>query len=200
MLYKELTFAPGALHSELQQQTIWNTVNTQKSPPWACDKGCAEACAERFSALNIKMLFGCFRSAPLITICWGFAGVIESMLIAELWRVKRACGAPWVSKSTHPRKFGNHVTVHRPPARPSAPQGNQCSISHFLASLGAQEDWYCTHIAHQCCDQLTAVNRAPLTSITWPYHGFRCRAIEVEYFSKLSTDKLLVFKWLQTHV
>ena len=24
-------------------------------------------------------------------------------------------GAPWGSKSTHPRKFGNHVTVHRPP-------------------------------------------------------------------------------------
>ena len=23
-----------------------------------------------------------------------------------------ASGAPWVSKSTHPRKFGNHVTVH----------------------------------------------------------------------------------------
>ena len=37
--------------------------------------------------------------------------------VAELWRAKRACEAPWVSKSTHPRKFGNHVTVHRPPAR-----------------------------------------------------------------------------------
>ena len=59
-------------------------------------------------------------------------------ILAELWR---ACGAPWVRKSTHPRKFGNHVTVHRPqPARPSAPQENQCSISHFLASLVAQED------------------------------------------------------------
>ena len=41
-------------------------------------------------------------------------------IIAELWRAKRACGAPWVSKSTHPRKLGNHVTVHRPQlARPS---------------------------------------------------------------------------------
>ena len=89
-------------------------------------------------------------------------------MIAELWRAKRACGAPWVSKSTHPRKFGNHVTVHRPPAaRPSAPQGNQYSIPHFLTSLGAQEDWYCTHIAHQGCDQLTAV-KTRLTSITWP--------------------------------
>ena len=70
---------------------------------------------------------------------------ISTSLIAELWRAKRACGAPWVSKSTHPRKYGNHVTVHRPPARPpaarpSAPQGNQCLIPHFLASLGAQED------------------------------------------------------------
>ena len=32
---------------------------------------------------------------------------------------KRPCGAPWLSKSTHARKFGKHVTVHRPPARPS---------------------------------------------------------------------------------
>ena len=64
-----------------------------------------------------------------------------TLFIAELWRAKRACGAPWVSKSTHPRKFGNHVTVHRPqPARPSAPQENQYSISHFLAILVAQED------------------------------------------------------------
>ena len=70
------------------------------------------------------------------------------IMIAELWRAKRACGAPCVSKSTHPRKFGNYVTVHRPPAlppsrpsvRPSTPQENQCSISHFLASLGARED------------------------------------------------------------
>ena len=30
---------------------------------------------------------------------------------------KRASGAPWVSKSTHPRKIGNHVTVHRPSVR-----------------------------------------------------------------------------------
>ena len=39
-------------------------------------------------------------------------------ILAELWRAKRACGAPWVSKSTHPRKFGNHVT-DRPSNRPS---------------------------------------------------------------------------------
>ena len=90
----------------------------------------------------------------------------------------RASGAPWVSKSTHPRKFG--FSRHRAPhaARPSAPQDNQCWISHFLANLGAQENWYCTHIARQCCDQLTAVKTwYPLTSITWLYRGLRCRPI-----------------------
>ena len=50
MLYREQTFAPRAFHSQLQQQT--NTINTQKCAPWACNKGCAEACAERFSALK----------------------------------------------------------------------------------------------------------------------------------------------------
>ena len=38
-------------------------------------------------------------------------------------------------------------------------------------------------IAHQCCDQLTAVKTGhPLTSTTWPYRGLKCRPIEVEYF------------------
>ena len=118
---------------------------------------------------------------PLVCLQW-------RLVIAELWRAKRACGSPWVSKSTHPRKFGNQVTAHLPPARPSVlttgqPMFNLTLSGHFLASLGAEEDWYCTHIAHQCCDQLTAVKTGyPLTSITWPYHGLRCRPIEVEYF------------------
>ena len=34
-------------------------------------------------------------------------------------REARASGAPWVSKSTNPRKFGNHVTVHRRNEGPS---------------------------------------------------------------------------------
>ena len=57
---------------------------------------------------------------------------------------------------------------------------DQCSISYFLASLRAQEN---TSIRHQCFDQLTAVKTGyPLTSITWPYRGLKCRPIEVEYF------------------
>ena len=67
MLYREQTFAPRAFHWELQQQT--NTVNTQKSPPWACDKECAEACAERFSALKLPVgLLG-----QLVDCCNGIA-------------------------------------------------------------------------------------------------------------------------------
>ena len=37
---------------------------------------------------------------------------------SEAPRAKRACGAPCVNKSTHPKKFGNHVT-DRPSDRPS---------------------------------------------------------------------------------
>ena len=60
----------------------------------------------------------------------------RSILLAELWRAKRACGAPWVSKSTHPRKFGNHVTVHRPqPARPSV---RTTGIPIFTLTLSSQ--------------------------------------------------------------
>ena len=71
----------------------------------------------------------------------------------------------------------------------------------LLASLGAQENWQCTHIGHQCFDQLTAVKTGyPLTSITWPYRGLKCWPIEVKYFLKLCADKLLVFKWSQAQV
>ena len=37
-----------------------------------------------------------------------------------------------------------------------------------------------------------STNVYTVTSITWPYHGLSCRPIEVEYFLKLSADKLPV--------
>ena len=37
----------------------------QKSPPWACDKGCAEACAGRFSAMKLQA----DQSWPTLTSC-----------------------------------------------------------------------------------------------------------------------------------
>ena len=123
-----------------------------------------------------------------------------SDIVAELWRAKRACGAPWVSKSTHPRKFGNHVTVHRPqPARPSVRTTGKpmVNVQHFLASLVAQEDWYCIHILHQCCDQLTAVKTGyPLTRITWPYRGLRCRPIKVEYLFEVIRWQVTSFQMI----
>ena len=113
--------------------------------------------------------------------------------IGKLWRAKRACGAPWLGKSTHPRKFGNHVTVHRPSVRTTG----QPMFNLFLASLGAQEDWYCTHIVHQCCDQLTAVKTGyPLISITWPYRGLRCRPIVVEYLFEVIRWQVTSFQMI----
>ena len=64
---------------------------------------------------------------------WG----LRSLFLAELHA--RLGGAPKLRKSINPRKSGNHVTVHRTTDGPSTPQGNQCLLSHFLASLGAQE-------------------------------------------------------------
>ena len=118
--------------------------------------------------------------------------IIIIIIIAELWRTKPACGAPWVSKSTHPRKFGNHVTVHRP----SAPQGNQCSILTLSTKFGSTGRLiFHIHIAHQCCDQLTAVKTGyPLTSITDRIAGSGVDPSRSSIFLKLSADKLLVFK------
>ena len=100
------------------------------------------------SGKQSNIQFGpCWEAPPYILVIGNVLAVVIIGLVAELWPAKRTCGAQWVSKSTRPRKFGNHVTVHRPPAaRPSASQGNQCSIPHFLASLRAQEDSYCSWV------------------------------------------------------
>ena len=60
-LNKEQTFAPRGFHKQTQST---RPVITQKSPPWACDKGCGEACAERFSALNFEHDGRYFVSRP----------------------------------------------------------------------------------------------------------------------------------------
>ena len=120
-------------------------------------------------------------------------------VIAELSRTQSSgSGAPCVKKSIHPRKFGNHVTVHRPPERPSVrttgkPMFN-LTLSNYFESPGQPD------IAHPCCDQLTVVKTGyPLTSITWPYCRLRCPSWSSS-FLKLSPDKVLVFKWAQAQV
>ena len=115
--------------------------------------------------------------------------------------MREACarGAPWVSKSTHPRKFGNNVTVHRLNKQPSVCTTRKPMFTLTLSCLfGSPGE---NLIARQCCDQLTAVKAGyPLTSTTWPYRALRCRPIEVGYFFEVYTDKLLVFKWSQAQV
>ena len=69
-------------------------------------------------------------------------------------------GAPWVNKSTHPRKCGNHVT-DRATDRPSAPQAYQCLLSHFLVTLGAQEKADCTSI--DSCQKRVSADQYHLT-------------------------------------
>ena len=63
----------------------------------------------------------------------------QFQLCLELWRAKRARGAPWVSKSTHPRKFDNHVTVHRPSVRTTGIPMFTLTLSSYFGSPG--ESW-----------------------------------------------------------
>ena len=58
------------------------------------------------------------------------------------------------------------MTVHRPPAdRRFAPQGNQCLLSYFLASLGAQEKTNCTSMlwAIDSCQERASAEQYHLT-------------------------------------
>ena len=82
------------------------------------------------------------------------------------------------------------MTVHRltarPPERPSVRTAGLPMFTLTFSFFGSPL------IAHQCCDQLTAVKtRYPLTSITWSYRGLRCRPIQVEYF-------FVVIRWRVT--
>ena len=98
--------------------------------------------------------------------------------------------ALWSERERDPGK--RSLSLHRAGKREPWERG-----WHFLASLGAQENWYCTHIAHQCCDQLTAVKTGyPLTSITWPYRGLRCRPIEVEYLFEVIRWQVTSFQMI----
>ena len=104
-------------------------------------------------------------------------------------RAKRASGAPWVNKSTHPRKFGNYVT-ERPSDRPSVRTTGipmfTLTLSSYFGSPG--ESWL--HINVVVNWQLSK------QGIRWPYGGLRCWPIKVEYFFwsyPFSNDRRLLF-------
>ena len=87
----------------------------------------------------------------------------------------------------------------RPNDCSSAPEGNQCLISHLLTSLGAQVQ---TDFVHPFCDQLTAVSKQ---CICWPVSPDRIAGSGVDPSRsgvlKLSADKLLlILKWSQAQV
>ena len=102
-------------------------------------------------------------------------------------RVKRASGAPWVNKSTHPRKFGNHVT-DRLTVRPHHRHANV--YSHFLATLGAQEKADCTPLLRSIdsCQNRVSADQYHLTVSRAQVSNHQGRV----YFLKLSADKLPV--------
>ena len=109
---------------------------------WLHRKNCSKNCFQYLSAKSSLVWLWTHpitrHEAACIKVFW--RSTIEAFsFLAEL-HVRFGCagGAPYGDRT--------------PPARPSAPQGHQCSISHFLASLAAQENWYCAiiiaHILH----------------------------------------------------
>ena len=87
-----------------------------------------------------------------------------------------------IACSREDRKFGNCVTVHRPPAaRPSAPQAYQCLLSHFLATLRAQEK-------ADCRSMLSSIDSCQNRVSADQYHLTVSRA-------QVSTHRVRVFFW-----
>ena len=88
--------------------------------------------------------------------------------------------APWLSKSTHPRKFGNHVTV-----RPHHRKTNVYSLS-----LGAQERTNCISVLRSIdsCQNRASADQYHLTVPRAQVSTHRGRVC----FLKLSADELPV--------
>ena len=74
-------------------------------------------------------VFALTRSALSIFILFNDYSLCSKLIIAELSGAQRSTMGKKMRQYTHSRKFGNHVTVHRPSDRPSAPQAYQCKIS-----------------------------------------------------------------------
>ena len=64
----------------------------------------------RVLPLSMRYASLAFRTLSLLDLMSSSSGAPRA-------RSARVGGAPLLSKSTHPRKFGNHVTVHRPSVR-----------------------------------------------------------------------------------
>ena len=110
-------------------------------------------------------------------------------------RAKRACGAPWVNESTHPRKFGNHVTDRATVVRTTGIPMFTLTLSSYFGCPGESRLHINVVINWQLSKQ----------GIRWPVSRDRIAGSGVDpsrssIVLKLSADNLLVFKWSQAHV
>ena len=88
---------------------------------------------------------------------------------------------------------------------PSAPQENQCLLSHFLTTLGAQEKTDCSSMLWSIMDNIHGsidICQNKVSAGLPPDHiaGSGVDPSRSSTFLKLSADKLLVFKWSQAQV
>ena len=75
-------------------------------------------------------------SAPLNYECFhGHQVKLKQVHFSRAPRAKRASGAPWLNKSTHPRKFGNHLT-DRPSVRTTGIPMFTLTLSSYFGSSG----------------------------------------------------------------
>ena len=95
-----------------------------------------------------------------------------------------------ITGSIHPRKFCNHVTVHRPP---DSPYHRHTTLSSYN-SLGACSLLLYIHVTIHVI-QLTAVKTVySLTIIAWPYRALRYRPTEFEYFFEIIGWQVATFQ------
>ena len=89
--------------------------------------------------------------------------------------------------------------------RPSAPQENQCLLSPFLTTLGAQEKTDCSSMLWSIMDNIHGSIDICQNKVSagWPPDRIAGSGVDPSRsstFLKLSADKLLVFKWSQAQV
>ena len=124
--------------------------------------------------------------------------IIIIIIISGAPRPNRACGAPWVNKSTHSKKIGYHVidrATERPSVRTTGIPMFTLALSSYVGSPG--ESWLQTNVFINW--QLSK------QGIRWPVSPDLIAGSGVDpwrwsVFLKLSADNLLFFKWSQAHV
>ena len=103
----------------------------------------------------------------------------------------------WLLFHFHPMNFGSHVTV-RTSTLPSAPEGNQCESSHFLATVRA---WNLILHVH-----VVVIWQLSKQGVRWPVSHNYIAGLGVDpsmvhvFFLNYPLTKLLVFKWSQAQL